>query len=55
MEADKNIMPEFNLGIVEHIKDVAQRVGHFLLSTEQVHYSASDHCPDHLLGKVVGE
>jgi hypothetical protein len=43
MEADKNIMPEFNLGLTDRIKDVAGRLGRFLFGSMEAPLYMSDH------------
>lgn len=42
MEADRNPMPEFDLGIMDGIKETVQRIGRFLLND-----SAPDYMSNH--------
>jgi hypothetical protein len=43
VESDKNIMPEFNLGLTDRIKDVAGRIGRFLFGTMEAPPYMSNH------------
>lgn len=40
---DKNPMPEFNLGIVDNLKDKAKKIGHFLFGSMEAPLHVSDH------------
>jgi hypothetical protein len=43
METDGNIMPEFNLGLTDRLKDVAGRIGRFLFGTMEAPPYMSNH------------
>lgn len=43
MDSDKNIMPEFNLGLTDRLKDIAGRLGRFLFGTMEAPPYMSDH------------
>lgn len=39
----ESIFPEFNLGIVDNLKDKAKRIGHFLFGSMEAPLHMSDH------------
>lgn len=39
----ESIMPEFNLGIIDNLKDKAKKIGHFLFGSREAPPHMSDH------------